>query len=158
MGKGENAGYQHFLLFPQCFQKASFSESLKIRDCGKALMWHILISPIGDWDATEGIYDEDSQDLNNKLEGKMYDEDADIDESDDWDLESIQVCKIQCKICRKPTTCIVTPRISALPLYRWHSEYQLKTYRSAIYCLCDVTDYQFRSHTLHYSSNMVMSP
>ena len=23
--KGENAGYQHFLLFPQCFQKASFS-------------------------------------------------------------------------------------------------------------------------------------
>ena len=25
VGKGENAGYQHFLLFPQCFQKASFS-------------------------------------------------------------------------------------------------------------------------------------
>ena len=24
VGKGENAGYQHFLLFPQCFQK-SFS-------------------------------------------------------------------------------------------------------------------------------------
>ena len=24
VGKGEN-GYQHFLLFPQCFQKASFS-------------------------------------------------------------------------------------------------------------------------------------
>ena len=23
--KGENAGYQHFLLFPQCFQKLSFS-------------------------------------------------------------------------------------------------------------------------------------
>ena len=23
MGKGENGGYQHFLLFPQCFQKAS---------------------------------------------------------------------------------------------------------------------------------------
>ena len=22
--KGENDGYQHFLLFPQCFQKASF--------------------------------------------------------------------------------------------------------------------------------------
>ena len=22
VGKGENAGYQHFLLFPQCFQKA----------------------------------------------------------------------------------------------------------------------------------------
>ena len=29
-GKGENAGYQHFLLFPQCFQKASFSWSLKV--------------------------------------------------------------------------------------------------------------------------------
>ena len=24
MGNGENAGYQHFLLFPQCFQKTSF--------------------------------------------------------------------------------------------------------------------------------------
>ena len=23
VGKGENAGYQHFLLFPQCFQKTS---------------------------------------------------------------------------------------------------------------------------------------
>ena len=22
VGKGENAGYQHFLLFPQCFQRA----------------------------------------------------------------------------------------------------------------------------------------
>ena len=30
MGQGENAGYQHFLLFPQCFQKASYSESLKV--------------------------------------------------------------------------------------------------------------------------------
>ena len=29
VGKGENAGYQHFLLFPQCFQKNSFSGSLK---------------------------------------------------------------------------------------------------------------------------------
>ena len=26
--KGENAGYHHFLLFPHCFQKASFSRSL----------------------------------------------------------------------------------------------------------------------------------
>ena len=24
VGKGENAGYQHFLLFLQCFQRASF--------------------------------------------------------------------------------------------------------------------------------------
>ena len=29
-GKGENAGYHHFLLFSQCFQKASFSGSLKV--------------------------------------------------------------------------------------------------------------------------------
>ena len=29
VGKGENAGYQHFLLSPQCFQKATFSRSLK---------------------------------------------------------------------------------------------------------------------------------
>ena len=30
MGKGENAGYQHFLFFQQCFQKASFSGSLTL--------------------------------------------------------------------------------------------------------------------------------
>ena len=30
VGKGENAGVQHFLLFPQCFQKASFLGSLKV--------------------------------------------------------------------------------------------------------------------------------
>ena len=30
VGKGENAGYQHFLLFPQCFRKASLSGSLKV--------------------------------------------------------------------------------------------------------------------------------
>ena len=29
-GKGRNAGYQHFLLFPHCFQKASFSRSLEV--------------------------------------------------------------------------------------------------------------------------------
>ena len=29
VGKGENAGYQRFLLFPQCFQKASFPEASK---------------------------------------------------------------------------------------------------------------------------------
>ena len=27
VGKGENAGYQHFLLFPQCFEKAFFPDS-----------------------------------------------------------------------------------------------------------------------------------
>ena len=31
VGKGENAGNQHFLLFPQCFQKALFSRSLTFR-------------------------------------------------------------------------------------------------------------------------------
>ena len=31
VGKGENAGYQHFLLFPQCFQKPSSLGSLKVR-------------------------------------------------------------------------------------------------------------------------------
>ena len=30
LGKGENAGYQHFLLFPECFQKASFSRWLRV--------------------------------------------------------------------------------------------------------------------------------
>ena len=29
-GKGENAEYQHFLLFPQCFQKLSSPEVLKV--------------------------------------------------------------------------------------------------------------------------------
>ena len=30
VGKGENAGYQHFLLFPQCFEESSLSRSLKV--------------------------------------------------------------------------------------------------------------------------------
>ena len=30
VGKGENAGYQHFLLFPQCFEKASVPDMLKV--------------------------------------------------------------------------------------------------------------------------------
>ena len=29
-GKGEKEGYQHFILFPQYFQKPSFSGSLKV--------------------------------------------------------------------------------------------------------------------------------
>ena len=29
VGKGENAGFQHFLIFPQCFQKAPYLGSLK---------------------------------------------------------------------------------------------------------------------------------
>ena len=31
VGKGENAGYQHFLLFSQCFQKLSLSRLLKVQ-------------------------------------------------------------------------------------------------------------------------------
>ena len=30
VGKGENAGYQHFLLFPQCFQKPFVTGLLKV--------------------------------------------------------------------------------------------------------------------------------
>ena len=30
VGKGENAGNQHFLLFPQCFLKLLFPEVLKV--------------------------------------------------------------------------------------------------------------------------------
>ena len=30
VGKGENAGFQYFLLFSQCFQKVSFAGSLKV--------------------------------------------------------------------------------------------------------------------------------
>ena len=29
VGKGENAGHQHFLLFPQCFEKVSFPDMSK---------------------------------------------------------------------------------------------------------------------------------
>ena len=34
VGKGENAGYQHFLLFPRCFPKGSSAGSLKV-----IIMW-----------------------------------------------------------------------------------------------------------------------
>ena len=30
VGNGENAGNQHFLLFPQCFQKVSYRGSVKL--------------------------------------------------------------------------------------------------------------------------------
>ena len=35
VGKEENAGYQHFLLFPQCFPKPSSLGSFKDRFCGR---------------------------------------------------------------------------------------------------------------------------
>ena len=31
MGKGENASYQHFLLFPECFQRLSILGLIKVR-------------------------------------------------------------------------------------------------------------------------------
>ena len=37
VGKGENAGDQHFLLFPQCFQKALFRAVFESGLCGKGL-------------------------------------------------------------------------------------------------------------------------
>ena len=54
VGKGENAGYQQFLLFPQCFEKASFPETSKgvivrewVKFCWKKnfnpFLHHILI-------------------------------------------------------------------------------------------------------------------
>ena len=33
MGKGENAGYQHFLLFPWMFSKGLFVWVVKSQDC-----------------------------------------------------------------------------------------------------------------------------
>ena len=30
LGKGQNSGYQHFVLFPKCFQKPPSSGSLKV--------------------------------------------------------------------------------------------------------------------------------
>ena len=45
VGKGENAGYQHFLLFPQCFQKASFTGSLKHWIMWQRVKYIILILP-----------------------------------------------------------------------------------------------------------------
>ena len=37
LGKKENSGFQHFLLFPQCFQKPSFQGCLQSGLCGKEL-------------------------------------------------------------------------------------------------------------------------
>ena len=37
--KGENAGYQHFLPFPKCFQKTSFERSLKVKIVWKRVNW-----------------------------------------------------------------------------------------------------------------------
>ena len=46
VGIGENAGYQHFLLFSQCFQRTSCIRSLKVRLCGKELIQLVLYHTI----------------------------------------------------------------------------------------------------------------
>ena len=38
VGKGENAGYQHFHLFPQCFQQASVERSFTFG----ILWWRVM--------------------------------------------------------------------------------------------------------------------
>ena len=50
VGKGENAGYQHFLLFLQCFQKVSFTGLLKV-----GIMWQI-VNTWEWWEKCEGPY------------------------------------------------------------------------------------------------------
>ena len=42
-GNGENAGYQHFLLFPQCFQKVSFTGSLSQDFVVKGYYFSLLV-------------------------------------------------------------------------------------------------------------------
>ena len=39
-GKEENAGYQHFLPFPQCFQKALYTGLLNVGLCGKRFIFY----------------------------------------------------------------------------------------------------------------------
>ena len=41
-GKGENAGYQLFLLFPQCFEKDSFPDTSK-----GVIVWEWVNKPFG---------------------------------------------------------------------------------------------------------------
>ena len=43
VGKGENAGYQYFLLFLQCFLKLSFSEVLKVGILWKRLIYACVV-------------------------------------------------------------------------------------------------------------------
>ena len=54
VGKGENAGYQHFLLFPQCFQMSSLSRILKVVN-----VWYRLKPFCVKWrfDASTNIFD-----------------------------------------------------------------------------------------------------
>lgn len=61
---------------------------------GKLILYKtlpMLWIPPGNWNANGGVYEEDLQDVMEKLDSKALDEDADIDEADDWDSEAIQV-------------------------------------------------------------------
>ena len=42
VGKEEKVGNQHFLLFPQCFQKSFFQGCLKSELCGKWITYFFL--------------------------------------------------------------------------------------------------------------------
>ena len=48
VGKAENAGYQHFLLFLRCFRRASFFKVVKIRDCSVSAS-HFYFASCGRW-------------------------------------------------------------------------------------------------------------
>ena len=41
--KGKKAGYQHFILFTQCFKKASYSRSLKVV---KGIVWDRFLNSL----------------------------------------------------------------------------------------------------------------
>ena len=54
VGKGENAGYQHFLLFPQCFQKSLLLGVVKSSDsvaknCPNKSMLFVISSKLFSW-------------------------------------------------------------------------------------------------------------
>ena len=49
VGKGKNAGYQHFLFFLQCFQKTPFSRSLKVRIIWKRVKGICYATPFSTW-------------------------------------------------------------------------------------------------------------
>ena len=43
VGKGENAGHQHFIFFQQCFQKDSSPEFLKSYKCLIKGLWPLIL-------------------------------------------------------------------------------------------------------------------
>ncbi|XP_045165355.2 F-box/LRR-repeat protein 5-like [Mercenaria mercenaria] len=45
----------------------------------------------GDWNAQCGVNEEDSIDVEERLNAKSYDEDADVDETDEWDSEALEI-------------------------------------------------------------------